>query len=54
MPHLPLVQQIYLGGVVVSFVTFMAVVAYGAFMTNRRPASIVRKAPERHDRREAA
>ena len=38
MPHLPLVQQIYLDGVLAAFVIFMTVVAYGYIQANRPPA----------------
>ncbi len=49
MPHLPLIQQLYLGGVLTAFATFMAVVAYGYIQANRRPAQ-----PERGWRSTAA
>lgn len=57
MPHLPLFQQIYLYGVIVAFVLFMVVLAYGYIVVNL-PGTKQAKAPARQhghdDRRHAA
>ncbi|WP_310539494.1 hypothetical protein [Phenylobacterium sp.] len=60
MPDIGLIQQIYLGGVITAFLSFILVLGFGALYSNAAPRKRLEAAPARQAepaetaRREAA
>ncbi|MDO8323336.1 MAG: hypothetical protein Q7T23_10385 [Phenylobacterium sp.] len=47
MPDIGLIQQIYLGGVITAFLSFILVLGWGAFYSNSAPRKHLGAAPVR-------
>ncbi len=47
MPDIGLIQQIYLGGVITAFLSFILVLGWGAFYSNSAPRKRLGAAPVR-------